>query len=171
MYGSIMEAEKYRTGSKRFWAAIIDSLVFLPLVIVEEWLEGVGNISLLFGWATLSAFLPLVYSVILHHRWGQTVGKRVAGVKVMDISESRLLTLEQAILRDGFYLLVAVTGLLYYGSLFLLADDPAVVLAEYSYFSLIPVLLWTLIELLTMLSNPRRRAAHDFLAGSVVIKT
>jgi uncharacterized RDD family membrane protein YckC len=43
------------------------------------------------GWA---------YSVFLHWRYGQTVGKRFMGVKVLDVSEKRLPTFFQAFLRD-----------------------------------------------------------------------
>ena len=31
--------------------------------------------------------------------------------------------------------------------------------------------LWFLAELLTMFTNPKRRALHDFIAGTVVVRT
>ena len=33
------------------------------------------------------------------------------------------------------------------------------------------LLAWFLLELVTMLFNPKRRAVHDFIAGSVVKRT
>jgi hypothetical protein len=32
-------------------------------------------------------------------------------------------------------------------------------------------LAWLVLELLTMLTNPQRRALHDFIAGTVVVRT
>jgi uncharacterized RDD family membrane protein YckC len=166
-----MDTEKYRTGLKRLWAAIVDWIVFLPLLLVAKWIyKSTGNISLLFAWETFFVFAPLVYSVILHYKYGQTIGKWVATVKVLDISETRTLTLRQALYRDSFYLLVAIIGFVYYIFLLTRTDDPISVLNNYSSFSDNPVFWWTLIELITMLTNARRRAVHDFIAKSVVVR-
>lgn len=167
-----MDTEKYRTGLKRLWAAIVDGIVFMPLLLVEQWIyKTTSDISLLFAWATFVAFAPLVYSVVLHYKYGQTIGKWVATVKVLDISETRTLTFRQAIFRDSFYLLVAIIGLVYYAVLLTQTDDQQAVLADYSSFSDNPEFWWTLIELITMLTNSKRRAVHDFIAKSVVIRT
>lgn len=167
-----MDTEKYRTGLKRLWAAIVDGIVFLPFLLVEQWIyKTTSNISVLFAWATFVAFTPLIYSVVLHYKYGQTIGKWVATVKVLDISEKRKLTLRQAILRDSFYLLVVTVGFVYYVLLLTRTDDPQAILTDYSNFSDNPVFWWTLIEIITMLTNSKRRAVHDFLAKSVVIRT
>lgn len=167
-----MDTEKYRTGLKRLWAAIVDWIVFLPLLLVAKWIyQCTSNTSILFGWETFVAFAPLVYSVILHYKYGQTIGKWVATVKVLDISETRTLTLRQALYRDGFYLLVALIGVGYHGLLLTKTADPARVLSDYSIFADNPVFWWTLIELITMLTNRKRRAVHDFLAKSVVVQS
>jgi uncharacterized RDD family membrane protein YckC len=167
-----MDTEKYRTGLKRLWAAIVDWIVFLPLLLVAKWIyQTTNNISTLFAWETFVAFAPLVYSVILHYKYGQTIGKWVASVKVLDLGETRTLTLRQALYRDSFYLLVAVIGVVYHGFLLSKTDDPVGVLNDYSSFADNPVFWWTLIELITMLTNAKRRAVHDFLAKSVVVRT
>ena len=31
--------------------------------------------------------------------------------------------------------------------------------------------LWILVDAITLVANPRRRAAHDFVAGTVVLRT
>jgi uncharacterized RDD family membrane protein YckC len=167
-----METEKYRTGLKRLWAAIVDGIVFVPLFLVEQWIyKKTSNTSILFAWTTFVAFAPLVYSIILHYKYGQTIGKWVATVKVLDISETRKLTLLQTILRDSVYLLIAVIGFAYYAVLLAQTQDPRAILSDYASFSDNPVVWWTLIELVTMLTNTKRRAVHDFLAKSVVVRT
>lgn len=166
-----MDTEKYRTGLKRVWAAIVDWIVFLPFFLVAKWIyQTTNDTSALFAWEIFVAFAPLFYSVILHCRYGQTIGKWVANVKVLDISETRTLTLRQALYRDVFHLLPAIIGVVYYGYLLNKTGDPVDVLNDYSSYANNPVLWWTLIELITMLTNARRRAVHDFIARSVVVR-
>jgi uncharacterized RDD family membrane protein YckC len=167
-----MDTEKYRTGLKRFWAAIVDGIVFMPLMLVELWIyKTTDNVYILFVWATFASFAPLIYSVILHYKNGQTIGKWVAGVKVVDISETRNITFRQSIYRDGFYLIVGLAGLIYYCFLLTRTYDKEGILADYSSFSDNPIFWWTLIELITMLTNSKRRALHDFIANSIVVRT
>lgn len=167
-----MDTEKYRTGLKRLWAVFIDGIVFLPLLLAELWIhKTTNNISVLFIWATFVSFIPPIYSVILHYKTGQTIGKRVAGIKVLDINEERKLTLRQSIYRDSFFLVAALTGLLYYGFLLTNADGGRNILVEYSSFSNMSGFWWVLLEVATMLTNSKRRALHDFIAKSVVVRT
>jgi uncharacterized RDD family membrane protein YckC len=166
-----MSTEKYRTGLKRFWAAIVDSIVFMPLLLIDRWIYTITNdVINLFVWACLVSFIPLIYSITLHYKFGQTIGKWVVGVKVFDIGETRKLTLRQSIFRDIFYLLVALVGTAYYGTLLVRTDNKEDILSNYLNFSNDPIFWWTLIELITMLTNSKRRALHDFLAKSVVIR-
>jgi uncharacterized RDD family membrane protein YckC len=163
---------KYRTGLKRFGAAIVDGIVFMPLLLLEQWLfNKTGNNSIIIGWTILTAFLPIFYSVILHYKYGQTIGKWVTGVKVLDISETNTLTLKQSIFRDSFYLAVEIIGLLYFSFLVFQTNKPDYLINDYKNFANQPILWWTLLELITMLTNNKRRAVHDFIAKSVVVRT
>jgi uncharacterized RDD family membrane protein YckC len=142
------------------------------LILVEQWLyKSTTNIIVLFSWIPFIAFAPLLYSIILHYKTGQTIGKWVAGVKVLDISETTKLTLQKSIHRDSFYLLVAIVGAGYYGFLLSSSENPQNIISQFSSFSDNPVLWWTLLELITMLTNGKRRALHDHLAKSVVIRS
>ncbi|MEO6135656.1 MAG: RDD family protein [Ginsengibacter sp.] len=167
-----MSTEKYRTGLKRFWAAILDGIVFLPFLLLEQWIyKTTNNISFLFIWATFIVFAPILYSIILHYKYGQTYGKWVVGVKVLDINENRKLTLYQSIYRDSFYLLVAFIALFYYAVLLMHTGEKGNILNDYSSFADKPIFWWTAIELITMLTNSKRRALHDFIAKSIVVRT
>jgi hypothetical protein len=33
-----METEKYQTGLKRVWAAIVDIIVFMPFLLIDYWI-------------------------------------------------------------------------------------------------------------------------------------
>ena len=167
-----MDTKKYRTGLKRLGAAILDGIIFIPLLFVGQWIyKTTNNISLLFTWTTFLVFTPIIYSVFLHYKYGQTYGKWVAGVKVLDVGETRTLTFRQSLYRDSFYLLVATIGFIYYGVLLTQTTEQETVLNEYSSFSDNPIFWWTLIELITMLLNSKRRALHDFIAKSIVVRT
>lgn len=166
-----MEELKYKTGLKRFWSAIVDGIVFLPLVFVDNWIhQKTGNGTFIFIWAALYNIALLFYTIILHYKYGQTIGKWVVGIKVVDVSEARKLTLRQAILRDIFYVIITFAGIIYFCFLRFQSASKFEALEEFSTFGNGPILIWTMIELITMLTNYKRRAIHDFLAKSVVVR-
>ncbi|HYV91523.1 MAG TPA: RDD family protein [Chitinophagales bacterium] len=167
-----MVAERYRTGLKRLQAAIVDGILFSPFLVVDRWIANstVGDYVII-GWETFTIFIPIFYSIISHYKFGQTLGKWVAGVKVLDISETRNITLRQSFFRDGFYLLVELAGFFYYLTLVLLTGETGYLLINFNSFANTPFFIWTLFELITLLTNNKRRAIHDFLAKSVVIRT
>jgi uncharacterized RDD family membrane protein YckC len=51
------------------------------------------------------------------------------------------------------------------------SENPEATLTEYSGFTNNPLFWWMVLELVTMLMNPKRRAIHDLIAKSVVVKT
>ena len=169
-----MEGEKYQTGLKRFLAAIVDGIIFLPLVLVDKLIYSfpTTHLSSLFIWQAFLTFAPIAYSIILHYKYGQTIGKSVVNVTVLDVDEARKLNLRQAIYRDSFYVIVTTITFFYFGFLFMRTDTPELVLNDYIEFSGNSIFFWwTVIELITMLTNKKRRAVHDFLAKSVVVRT
>lgn len=109
------------------------------------------------------------YSVIMHAKYGQTLGKMFTGVMVLDVSERRL-SLWQALLRDGFYIALMIVCVIIELPLVLdgenLYDAPTRATNVLLYGSLV----WGLAEMVTMLTNSKRRALHDFIARSVVIR-
>jgi uncharacterized RDD family membrane protein YckC len=167
----MMNREKYRTGLKRFWASIVDSIIFTPLMYLDySIVSNTNSMSMLFAWSVFMSFAPILYSVILHYKTGQTVGKMLTGVKVLDISERKRLTLKQAVYRDSFYLLAATSFALYRGLQMAAGGDSGPLINDAGFFDNL-YFFWTLVELISMLTNRKRRAVHDFLAGSVVIRT
>lgn len=171
------EEDRYRTFWPRFWAGLIDGLVFQTLAWLDHWVWGnVAASTVLVGWFLTSSFAILAYSIILHGLFGQTLGKRLLGVRVYDIRGGKL-SMRQAVLRDAVPLGLVAIGVA--------VDLPTVVsgrnpydpatfaFSKLSALQLLPLwgsLVWFLVELLTMLLNPRRRAVHDLIAKSVVMR-
>lgn len=169
-----MNTNKYKTFGRRFWAAIVDVGVFVPLGWIDHaiW-ANVKVPAILASWLVINMATSWLYGILLHGYYGQTVGKFVCNVKVLDKTEKRL-SLKQAFYRDAFPILVGIP-LLFYEVKNVMEGHienkgfPAemnIMLKVFLSFSLI----WFLLELITMLTNKKRRAIHDFIAGSVVVR-
>lgn len=170
----------YHTFGPRFMASFVDACVLWPVqfvaivVLAQDIPQGLAVIVL----AAQYLVLPL-YTMTMHARFGQTVGKMVTRVRVLDARTEAPITPRQAVLRDGIPALLTL-GLAGYQAFLILttAASPRDVtsgeaLAASTAFwllALIP-LVWFVAEVLTMLTNERRRALHDFIAGTVVIRT
>src|ERR1044071_7708561 len=102
---------EYRTFWRRLWTGWIDAVVLLPILALDRWIWAhVASAGLLFLWHALHMNLGIAYTVIGHAIWGQTVGKRITGVKVMQVSGERL-GLKRALLRESPWLAIGVFGL------------------------------------------------------------
>jgi uncharacterized RDD family membrane protein YckC len=121
------------------------------------------------AWLTFGNTSGLLYSILLHGFWGQTVGKRVMGIRVLDASGSAL-KMWQAILRDSLGLALAAWVIASRLPWVLCGLDPrALPGAQMGWLQLVSATL-LFVELTTMLTSAKRRALHDVLAGSVVIR-
>lgn len=158
----------------------IDFFVLLPLMLVQGWLESFSK-----GTA-LVLVIPMAvayaaYSIYCHGRFGQTVGKRVMGIRVVRTTGERI-GWREAWLRssiDVFFTALSVIGSFvalaaigdadYYGvgwmqrAQNLAAHEPA-----WLAWTGTATQIWVWSELVVMLFNKRRRALHDFIAGTVV---
>jgi uncharacterized RDD family membrane protein YckC len=94
-------------------------------------------------------------------------------VKVMDVSEERIPSLRQAFLRDVGYIALNASSIVYFiyivvAHRYITGTEqvnglPGMVLVFAS-------LGWFLLEVITMLTNSKRRAIHDLIAKTVVLK-
>jgi len=166
--------QKYKTFWPRFWAALVDSLIFLPIGILDNYLNSAERGPfILIVWAIVSYTAYWLYSVILHARYGQTLGKMVMRVKVLDVNEERIPTLRQAFIRDIGYIILNTFGLGYFiYSVFAgqYADETEVTTLP-DQILMWAGLGWFLLEIITMATNDKRRAFHDYIAKTVVIRT
>jgi uncharacterized RDD family membrane protein YckC len=164
---------KYKTGLRRLGAAIVDGLVFMPLFFVDNSIRGNLDSEIgLFLWLTFYTVLTFFYTVFMHFKFGQTLGKMATNIKVVNHDETRNITLRQAFLRDSFFIVVETLGLLYFAvELIRLNLSKTELLNGFDDFVGTVATIWVLLELLSMLTNEKRRAIHDFIASTVVIKT
>ncbi|MCH6258114.1 RDD family protein [Puniceicoccaceae bacterium K14] len=162
---------RYQTGGARFLAGILDGFVFMPFNLLDEWLSSsITHELALASWVALSFQVYWLYSVILHKKYGQTLGKMVMKIHVVDVSETKGLSYRQSFLRDSVYIGINVVTMFYY--LFhTLTDSYTEDRADTIGLAIsLGSLFWFGLEIITMLTNSKRRALHDYIAGTVVIK-
>ena len=159
-------SKPYSTFGDRFFAAWLDGIVMWPLNHLDKWIVGSGFARpALDGWLVIYSFAFLCYQMFCHARWGQTFGKWCFGVCVLDVSEGPLRP-AQALKRDAIALVLTaavVIQQLIRGRYSM--EDP-------NRIDLISAIggLWATLEIATMITNRKRRALHDLIAGSVVVR-
>jgi uncharacterized RDD family membrane protein YckC len=177
--GSVMN--NFATFWQRFVAMWVDVLVFVPLMFLQAGIESISKVTALLVFLVYMS-LTLAYPIYGHGRFGRTVGKWVMGIRVVRFTGGPLRW-RDAWLRSvvdlcvaGFTVcgrvvaLMAITDAEFYNVGWyarggnLVAHEPA----STKWVIWIGV-VWFYSEVVTMLFNKRRRALHDFIAGTVVI--
>jgi uncharacterized RDD family membrane protein YckC len=154
-------AVRYATFWQRVGAAAIDSLLYIPFLIVpflriyhemEDAIRRGGTYRVTFspwesrflGYTLVAAAAAAAYHILMIHYRGQTIGKMAVAIKVVQIEDGGLPSWERASTRWGVQLLLAWIPLV--GGL--------VQLLNY---------LW-------MLWDPQRQCLHDKAARTIVVR-
>ena len=165
--------EKYNTSGARIGAAIVDSFIFVPFSFLSEYLTEVlsNTTGLLILWTSISLSLFQFYSIFMHGKYGQTLGKKSMSIKIVTFGDELPITYRQAFIRDLPYTVLVLLDI-FLTICFILVPE----LAYNSLLINITTILgyagffWLLLEIITMLFNDKRRAIHDLIAKTVVIK-
>jgi uncharacterized RDD family membrane protein YckC len=171
---------RYAGFWSRFVAGLIDALIWLPLVLVDYWVERASYTAVVIA-ALIGPAIMISYDVGLVAVYGGTVGKLMRGLRIRQVNGARA-TWTNAWRRSAVQIVISLSAAI----LTLIALNriaPEVYLAA-SWGSrpkiveqTIPAIrwlnwaaaVWTLSELVTLLSNKKRRALHDFIGGTVVV--
>jgi uncharacterized RDD family membrane protein YckC len=163
--------QKYDTFGKRFLAGIVDTAVFVPFILLQNYFED-RNHSNGFIIATIAFNICwMIYVVIGHGKYGQTVGKRVMGLKVFALNEKDVIGFKRAFYREAIWFFATIIAIVYFiNSGESVSTQTRNVEAEFygGYLDLFSG-IWFIMELITISFNAKRRALHDLIAGSVVI--
>ena len=174
-YAPVTEENKYKTFWRRFWALIIDLILLSPLAFVglSASVGSDGPDLQRIAWIQQSiGLIVIVYFVLMHAFFGQTLGKMAVGAKVLTADSEKAIGLRHALLRDSVplaFLVFTATYLAYYG-ITTEAASPSATAQQLVASASIAEAVWAVAELLTMLFNKKRRAVHDFIAGTVVVR-
>jgi len=166
---------------QRLGAGIIDAIFLIPVLYLLYYLEGASIVAAIIA-AIVASLWFSVYTVYFHYRFGATVGKMAAKIKVTN-PDGSAINFRQAVLRssvDIAFAVLAITAQI----IAISQANPEQFLsagfmerAEYI-FPLYPswhvpvdkgLNIWIWGEFIVLLLNKRKRAIHDFIAGTVVI--
>jgi uncharacterized RDD family membrane protein YckC len=167
----------------RLGALLLDFLIFLPLLALQIWAMHRYRLFILYNLVP-STLLGLFYGVYLVRRYGGTPGKLIVGVRIRKVS-GEPVGYREAFLR---YLPDCVLGLLVSIALiiavFHMSDTEYHALSVHerlkrmyefapSWYKPTHIIqeVWLWGELVVLLTNRKRRALHDFIAGTVVVHT
>lgn len=162
--------EKYQTFTPRLVALLIDGFIMMPLAVLDDWFRRAEFSSAFFYvWIPLSVMVAPVYKILMHGFYGQTLGKMFMNVKVLNASEEPL-KFSQAVIRETPQIIFTAVSI-YIGIAFLgVSQEDENFQTAYKFFMTFAG-VWGLADILTFFTNNKRRALHDFLAGTVVVKT
>jgi uncharacterized RDD family membrane protein YckC len=194
------DLSRYRTFWERFVASLLDGMLLIPVTIPTTILAGYGPVPLAVAFCILTTPLGFVYTSYCHGRWGQTIGKRAAAIVVRRSEDDGPIGYRRAIRRDAPTILFAALGtaiLVFlivsdhrdsfrmfdgYGDAFKTAQadrgeqqepeltNPLTEIGGWQWALILVQWSWFLAEVGTMLTNERRRALHDLIGGTVVVK-
>lgn len=165
--------KRYATFWPRFWAAIIDGLVFTALLYIECLLFDVEYSYENTILQAVNGVQYIGYVVFMHGFYGQTLGKMVMDVKVLDHDTETDITLKQSVRRESVNIAINSSWILLLLSISLSLQQLGSVPEVLTYLimglnSLATV--WALSEFITMLFYEKRRAIHDFIGRTVVVR-
>jgi uncharacterized RDD family membrane protein YckC len=150
----------------------LDGAALAPFAWIDQFIwNHTSQPLILVSWGIFDLLIGPVYEVAFVVAYGQTLGKMACGVRIFDLG-GKSVSLRQAVLRH----IVPILFVPYFGLLQVqnilgghLANRA---MGDFSAFlNLFLVWMgWVLLEAITMLTNKKRRAIHDFIAGTVVIR-
>jgi uncharacterized RDD family membrane protein YckC len=131
----------------RWWGRFVDGILFLPVTLfVLIALHNAGNLRY------VTVVVLFAYEVFCLSRWGQTLGKRVAGTRVISTRAGGAKpTPWQAFLRTAVFV----------------APDLLILVPRPTGSLLVEV--GTGVIVLSILVSRNRRGLHDLVAGTVVV--
>jgi uncharacterized RDD family membrane protein YckC len=167
----------------RLGAILIDLVVLAPVIAVSFWTLTVSRTTALFFELPVAVAFAF-YNIYFVGRWGQTIGKMALKIRVVSLNG------EEAGFKRAFYrhavdlaFSIAMSALVIYALMSvtdheysLLAFDERLALIENKtgvWTSILNWLsfAWTGSELIVLLLNEKRRALHDYIAGTAVVRT
>ncbi len=167
---------------RRVGAHFIDTLIMLPIVGLTYWGSAVSR-HFYAWWIVPSLVIGLAYSVYLVRRFGGTPGKLLMKLHIQMV-DGAPVSLKAAFLRASVIqalALVTTAGLAIsalamndadYLSMGMMARSQALTSTGPAWLSIASILMqvWIWGGLVVLLANERRRAPHDFLASTVLVR-
>jgi len=173
---------RYAGFLPRLGALVLDFVIFLPLAALLFWASAHDRLFEVYSLVP-NTLLGLFYYVYLVRRYGGTPGKLLVGIRIRKLN-GEPVGYREALFRYGpdfilgLLLSVALVLPLFrisdteYESLTFMARAARIVELAPAWYKPLHVVqqIWLWSELIVLLTNRKRRALHDFIAGTVVVQ-
>jgi len=161
----------------RLFANFIDGIVLFPIgFIYEHYIIGTSHPGINYFYYLLGNQIVWLYYVFFHWKTGQTLGKFLMTIRVVTYIDESNLKFRSSFIRElpVFAVLVidSIAWTFYFFSVYLGFEEQK----TYSLYRMTfevtrwVTFFWFVLEMITMLLNKERRAIHDFMAKSKVVK-
>jgi uncharacterized RDD family membrane protein YckC len=170
IFKTIKTRRRYRTIVQRMAAAFIDGIIFFLISLILDKLVDKTDKPGFLRWTILYTVILTSYSVYMHGKYGQTLGKMASKVKVFSKDELNVIGYRRAFYRELIWLFITLLGMLY-----LMFQSPlsnaitTETMDKYGKFIFWVFMVSMVAEVTTMFLNSKRRSLHDLLASSVVV--
>lgn len=166
---------KYNTFWPRFFALIIDGIVLSILSKVLTITPQADSKVLSIAYSFLTTNIPYIYVVLMIGKYGQTLGKIAMSIKVVDNDTEDKIGYYQSFMREAVPIFQVNAAIIIIALLFTDIDLATFELSTLGYIILfLPsgmLMIWSILEIVTMLIDDKNRALHDKIADTVVVKT
>lgn len=170
-----------------FWvrvaAKLIDFIILLPVIGLVLYVSGISKSANLYIMIPNLLF-SFAFEVLLVRIYGGTPGKLIMGLKIIQ-KNSDNMDWKASVYRYSVEFIIAIFGVFVMFLTLNLIDDSTYASLGFversqlmSRINPIPMQLqswtssvWSIIGAIVLISNSRKRATHDFIAGTVVIKS
>lgn len=169
-----------------FWprvcAGAIDVLVLLPFFILWTWSFFTSYAAALFV-IVLAPLLVEGYYIYFVGRWGQTIGKMALKIKVVSLDGSDA-GMVRAFYRDSVNIILSIVATtITLTAVLSIPSDLYSWLPSFQKMQFIQARIntlsqtvvdslywiWAISEFIVLMTNKKKRAIHDFIAGTVVV--
>ncbi len=167
------ELNKYSTFWPRFWAATIDGIAFALILYIECLIFGVEYSAEDRFLHTINGVQFAIYAIFMHGYFGQTLGKMLMDVKVLNHDTETEINVKQALRRESVNLALNISWFLIILVVVTTLEMSGAISDGLSYAVIIfgiLAMIWGISEFVTMLFNDKRRAVHDYIGKTVVIR-
>jgi uncharacterized RDD family membrane protein YckC len=182
MYSAPNDPPCYAGFWPRLGAQLLDSAIFLPLVVFSFWGNRHFRLFRLYYLGPDMLF-NLFYYVYIVQRFGGTPGKLVLGLRIRKLGGDAI-GYKEALLRCGPILVLGL--LLSFDTIYARIGISDADFHSFTYTQLIKSevahspfwrwlvdlanVVWILTDIVVFFTNQKRRALHDFIAGTVVVR-
>jgi len=115
-----------------------------------------------------------VYAIFMHGYFGQTIGKMIMDVKVLNHDTETEINVKQALRRESVNLALNISWVLIILIVATSLELSGAISEGLSYEVIgfgILAMVWGISEFVTMLFNDKRRALHDYIGKTVIVRT